>query len=125
MIDIRTGVVITDAVDQNNCIDYHAHPVTGVDFPGLQLPFWDETIDMMRRAVPLASKISNIGWDVTMTADGPLIIEANTIPGFNTAQYRGYAWVTDGYGYQPLFDEFNGKPFVPNDHYARVLLKLD
>ena len=80
---------------------------------------------MMRRAVPLASKISNIGWDVTMTADGPLIIEANTIPGFNTAQYRGYAWVTDGYGYQPLFDELNGKPFVPNDHYARVLRKLD
>ena len=54
MIDIRTGVVLTDAVDQNNCIDYHAHPVTGVAFPGLQLPFWDETIDMMRRAVPLA-----------------------------------------------------------------------
>ena len=53
------------------------------------------------------------------------INEANTIPGFNTAQYRGYAWVTDGYGYQPLFDELNGKPFVPNDHYARVLLKLD
>ena len=125
MIDIRTGVVITDAVDQNNFIDYHTHPVTGVAFSGLQLPFWDETIDMMRRAVPLASKISNIGWDVTMTADGPLIIEANTIPGFNTAQYRGYAWVTDGYGYQPLFDELNGRPFVNNDHYARVLLKLD
>ena len=125
MIDIRTGVVITDAVDQNNFIDYRTHPVTGVPFPGLQLPFWEETIDMMRRAVPLASKISNIGWDVTMTADGPLIIEANTIPGFNTAQYRGYAWVTDGYGYQPLFDELNGRPFVNNEHYARVLLKLD
>ena len=125
MIDIRTGVVITDAVDQNNFIDYHTHPVTGVPFPGLQLPFWAETIDMMRRAVPLASKISNIGWDVTMTADGPLIIEANTIPGFNTAQYRGYAWVTDGYGYQPLFDELNGRPFVNNEHYTRVLLKLD
>ena len=79
MIDIRTGVVITDAVDQNNFIDYRTHPVTGVPFPGLQLPFWAETIDMMRRAIPLASKISNIGWDVTMTADGPLIIEANTM----------------------------------------------
>ena len=29
------------------------------------------------------------------------------------------------YGYQPLFDELYGKPFVPNDHYARVLRKLD
>lgn len=103
--------------------DYAAHPVTAWP-PRLQLPFWDETIDMMRRAVPLASKISNIGWDVTDRRRS-VIIEANTIPGFNTAQYRGYAWVTDGYGYQPLFDELNGKPFVPNDHYARVLLKLD
>ena len=24
-----------------------------------------------------------------------------------------------------LFDELNGRPFVNNDHYARVLLKLD
>ncbi len=99
MIDIRTGVVLTDAVDQNNFIDYHTHPVTGVPFPGLQLPFWAETIDMMRRAVPLASKISNIGWDVTMTADGPLIIEANTIPGFNTARVTAaMPGSRDGYG---------------------------
>ena len=125
MIDIRTGEVISDAVDQNNLVDYAEHPVTGVPFKGLKMPFWQETIDMMRKAVPLASKISNIGWDVAITEDGPLIIEANTIPGFNTAQYRGFAWVTDGFGYQPLFDEgMKGIPFDGRGHYDRVVIKL-
>lgn len=125
MIDIRTGTVITDAVDQNNIVEYTAHPVTGAAFKGLQIPFWEETVQMMRRAVPLASKISNIGWDVAITESGPLIIEANTIPGFNSAQYRGFGWITEGYGYQPLFDEaLNGKVFSDDGRYERVVLKL-
>lgn len=125
MIDIRTGEVITDAVDQNNLTDHAVHPVTGVPFKGLRIPYWQETLEMMRKAVPLASKISNIGWDVAITDNGPLIIEANTIPGFNTAQYRGFAWVTEGYGYQPLFDEgMKGIPFDGKGRYDRVLLKL-
>lgn len=125
MIDIRTGEVITDAIDQNNFVEYAEHPVTGVRFKGLKMPYWEETIEMMRRAVPLAKKISNIGWDIAVTANGPLIIEANTIPGFNTAQYRGYAELTGGYGYQPLFDEINGKPFTPDSRYDKVLIRLD
>lgn len=125
MIDIRTGTVITDAVDQNKMMEHAVHPITGVPFQGLRLPFWEETIEMMRRAVPLASKISNIGWDVALTGDGPIIVEANTIPGFNTAQYRGYSWITGGYGYQPLFDEVNGRPFADDGRYERVALKLD
>ena len=36
MIDIRTGEVITDAVDQNKLVEHQCHPVTGVKFKGLQ-----------------------------------------------------------------------------------------
>lgn len=125
MIDINTGEVITDAVDQNNFVDVALHPVTGVPFKGLKIPYWQETIEMMKRAVPLAKQISNIGWDVAITEDGPVIIEANTIPGFNTAQYKGYAWITDGYSYRPIFDEaMIGRPFTDIDRYKRVLIKL-
>ncbi len=124
MVDIRSGVVLTDAVDQNNVVDYAAHPVTGAVFKGARIPFWEETLAMLSRAVPLAEKISNVGWDVALTERGPLLIEANTIPGFNTAQYRGFGWVTDGYGYQPLFTEgMTGMPFS-QAHYKKVLLKL-
>lgn len=125
MIDIRDGVVITDAVDQNALVDYRVHPVTDLPFKGFQVPFWQETIEMMKKAVFLARNISNIGWDVAITDNGPLLIEANTIPGFNTAQYRGFGEVTDGYGYQPFFDEaMRGTPIPDWKHYERVVLKL-
>ncbi len=123
--DIRTGVVITDAVDQRVIRDYAVHPVTGVPFKGFQIPFWQETVDMMKKVVPEASYISNIGWDVAITNSGPLIVEANTIPGFNTAQYRGFHPVTNGMGYQPIFDEaVKGVPFADMSDYEKVLIKL-
>lgn len=124
MIDIRNGQVITDAVDQNKLAEYAAHPVTGVNFKGFQVSHWEETLEMMKRAVPLVGRLSNIGWDVAITKDGPVMIEGNTIPGFNTAQYSGFRWITDGYGYQPLFDAVNGIEFKDNGRYEKVVMKL-
>ncbi len=124
LVDIRTGKVLTDAVDQNEMVEYQTHPITGAAFRGVQLGCWDETIEMMRRVVPLASKISNVGWDVAITENGPVLIEANTIPGFTTAQYSGYGWVTDGYGYQPLFDAVHGIGFEDDGRYEKVVLRL-
>lgn len=125
LIDIRTGEVITDAVDQINIADHAVHPATGVPFKGFMIPYWDECVAMMKKVVPEAYYISNIGWDVAITENGPLIIEANTIPGFNTAQYRGYKSVTNGYMYQPIFDEaMKGVPFTDFANYEKVLIKI-
>lgn len=76
VVDIRTGKVLTDAVDQNKMEEHTVHPMTGVAFKGLQLNHWDKTLEMLKRAVPLGKKISNIGWDVAITKDGPVLIEA-------------------------------------------------
>lgn len=125
VVDIRSGRVLTDAVDQNNIVDYADHPLTGAAFKGAELPCWEQCLDLLRRAVPLAGKISNIGWDVAITENGPLIIEANTIPGFNSAQYRGFGWVTEGCGYQPLFDEgLKSIPFRDDGRYEKTVLKI-
>lgn len=124
MIDIRTGQVLTDAVDQNKLVEYAAHPVTGVKFKGLQINHWEETLEMMRRAVPLVGRLSNVGWDVAITKDGPVMIEGNTIPGFNTAQYSGFHWITDGYGYQPLFDAVKGEEFKDDGRYEKVVKSI-
>ena len=45
--------------------------------------------------------------------------------GFMTAQYAGFGWITDGYGYQPLFDAVHGKSFEDDGRYERVVLKLE
>lgn len=125
MIDIRTGEVLTDAVDQNSGKIYQTHPMTGITFKGLKLNYWNEIIQMMRQAVPLGSKISNIGWDVAITGEGPILVEANTIPGFMTAQYAGFGWITEGYGYQPLFDAVHGVKFEDDGRYEKVVLHLE
>ena len=61
---------------------------------------------------------------LAITENGPVLIEANTIPGFTTAQYSGYGWVTDGYGYQPLFDAVHGIGFEDDGRYEKVVLRL-
>lgn len=124
LVDIRTGQVLTDAVDQNHGEVYKTHPVTGEAFQGLQIPAWEETIQMMKKAVSLGSRISNIGWDVAITKTGPLLIEANTIPGFMTAQFADFRWVTEGYGYQPLFDAVHGTGVQEDRRFQRTVLRL-
>lgn len=54
-----------------------AHPDTRVEFTGLSLPFWDETMDVCRRGARAFPGVRWIGWDILLTADGPVILEAN------------------------------------------------
>ena len=53
------------------------HPLSGISFEGYQLPYWKETVDMITKAHKQFPDIATIGWDVTMTDNGPLIVEAN------------------------------------------------
>ncbi len=53
------------------------HPVTGVAIEGFQLPFWPETLDLVRRASLHHPRNRSIGWDVAVTANGPGLIEGN------------------------------------------------
>lgn len=58
-------------------IKTQTHPLSGIVFEGYQLPFWKETVDLLIRAHRQFPDIATVGWDVTMTDEGPLIVEAN------------------------------------------------
>lgn len=53
------------------------HPMSGISFEGYQLPYWQETLELICNAHRQFQDIGTIGWDVTITADGPIIVEAN------------------------------------------------
>ena len=53
------------------------HPQTGVVFDGFRLPWWPEALDLMRRAQRCFPELPTLGWDVALTATGPVIVEAN------------------------------------------------
>jgi hypothetical protein len=62
--DIRAGLL-------------YQHPDSGMRIVGLRLPFWNETVVLCALAHRCFSTYPFIGWDVVITADEPLLLEAN------------------------------------------------
>ena len=77
-IDTETGLVNSDAVYSDMTKpSVQKHPVTGVQIRGFQIPFWPETIEMIKKAALKNSSNRSIGWDVAITDNGPELIEGN------------------------------------------------
>jgi hypothetical protein len=56
---------------------FERHPDTGVTFAAIRLPFWEEVLATVRQGALALRPLVSIGWDVALTEDGPLLIEAN------------------------------------------------
>jgi hypothetical protein len=54
------------------------HPRTGRTCLGFQLPWWPETLELVTHAAVAFSMSRTIGWDVAITEDGPVLLEANS-----------------------------------------------
>jgi hypothetical protein len=53
------------------------HPSGGVRFDGFRLPHFAEAMAMVKRLHEYLPNIHSIGWDVALSADGPVIVEGN------------------------------------------------
>ncbi len=53
------------------------HPDTGLPFDGFPIPHWRDAIDLACRAQRVMPQLPTLGWDMAITARGPVIIEAN------------------------------------------------
>jgi alpha-L-glutamate ligase-like protein len=77
-VDLETGVT-HHAVQRNRFVNLH--PDTGRPVVGMQVPYWDEVLNLSRR-VAEAVGLGYLGVDVVVDAcDGPLLLEANARPG--------------------------------------------
>jgi len=62
--------------------DHDIHPASGAPIAGRTLPHWEEAAALVTGAHGTAfADYVLIGWDVAITADGPLLIEGNGKPG--------------------------------------------
>lgn len=53
------------------------HPDTGVIYKDTEIPYWNETIEIIKKLHPIIFGLSTIGWDIAITPDGPIIVEIN------------------------------------------------
>lgn len=58
-------------------VKYLEHPVSHICFEGFQLPYWSETVELVKKAHMQFYEIQSIGWDVVLTDAGPVLLEGN------------------------------------------------
>jgi len=77
-VNIETGEVNGSAVYSDiTKHDEDIHPITGKEIVGFEIPFWKETVEMVRKAALYIPENRSIGWDVAITETGPQLIEGN------------------------------------------------
>lgn len=102
-IDLETGKIQYPAYDKNR-MTYETHPKTGTKIQGFQIPYWKETKALCLKAAVVVPQMRYIGWDVGLTADGPVFVEGNNLPGYDILQMPPH--VPDKVGMLPRFREF-------------------
>ena len=62
------------------------HPDSGERIEGTRVPFFSEALAVCRRAHQLIGRAPLIGWDVAITANGPILVEGNHMFGTEVSQ---------------------------------------
>lgn len=71
------GLVTEVAGRYDRLVPESVHPVTGVAIEGFQIPYWPETLALVREASERHPQNRSIGWDIVITPEGPGLIEGN------------------------------------------------
>ena len=90
-IDLETGQLSKagQLPDDRNPKWHTVHPDSGTQIEGAQVPFWEETKQLVMDAARRLSFMEYIGWDIIISPTGPVILEANINSGMNVLQVHG------------------------------------
>ncbi|EGR4133334.1 hypothetical protein IG521_11450 [Vibrio cholerae] len=75
-INIDNGTLGECGIDYSRKIYTH-HPDTQICFSGLTIPYWNDIIDIVKKAALELPKLRSLGWDVALTENGPILLEVN------------------------------------------------
>lgn len=82
----ENGVIFKPAFCDKTGELYEIHPFTKTKLVGFQIPFYAQAVEMVFEAAQRVPQVGYVGWDVAMAEDGPLLIEGNTMPGYDMPQ---------------------------------------
>ncbi len=101
-VDIELGEIFYPAYDKAKNL-YETHPKTGHRIKGFKIPFYQEAVNMVQEVAKIVPDVGIVGWDVAITNEGPLLIEANNFPGHDIYQLPPHR--TNGIGVLPNFEK--------------------
>lgn len=77
-VAVRMNAPLFDECDE--------HPDTRRRISGTIVPYWDALVALATRAHAALPGIAIIGWDIAVTDDGPILVEANIAPSARPSQ---------------------------------------
>jgi hypothetical protein len=78
-VNLETGVLGSAATKANAALRLREHPDSGAAIEGRTLPKWREVCDLALAAHRAFASMVSVGWDVAITADGPVLVEGNAV----------------------------------------------
>ena len=84
-VDVDTGVVLSPAIDKKGNL-YYKHPISKEKIQGFKIPYYNETLKMISEMATCVPTIRYVGWDIAITDKGPVLVEANPLPGTQITQ---------------------------------------
>ncbi|MDD3303370.1 MAG: sugar-transfer associated ATP-grasp domain-containing protein [Clostridia bacterium] len=97
------GTITKPAISKDGTV-YTEHPLTHEKIVGFKLPNFDIALDTAKKCASQIEKVRYIGFDVVITEDDALILEANPFPGHDL--YQSVAHLDeDLQGLKPRFDK--------------------
>nr|MBA3273110.1 hypothetical protein [Chthoniobacterales bacterium] len=85
-IDADTGVLGAALKLYLERVDVKSHPLSGAAIDGNVIPFWQACRELCVSAHQKFPTVFSVGWDVAVTPEGPLLLEANPIWGIEVTQ---------------------------------------
>jgi hypothetical protein len=76
-VDKQSGLLGVGTTINSDIRKFDRHPDTGKRIVGFKLPFWHQVIELCLQAHRVFHAFAFVGWDVALTDDGPVLVEAN------------------------------------------------
>ncbi len=84
-IDMNSGKVGDQAMSYFS-EKFSEHPDTHVEFRNYKITRWDEIRTFIVESAGKFPFLTYLGWDISLTPDGPVAIEINRLPGISLMQ---------------------------------------
>ena len=98
VVDVETGILgAATNLGKDARVGWHdCHPVTGAPIAGRALESWPQIKALAVRAQQVFADRLFVGWDITMTPNGPVIVEGNSSPGLDIFQRPARSGMANG-----------------------------
>lgn len=101
------GIIDNPCWSDKTISTYTIHPSNGYNLVGFKVPFFEEAINLCKKAALVEPHIRYVGWDVAITTNGPILVEGNELPGYDMPQ--NYFVSNKDTGLLPDFEKILGK----------------